>query len=212
MNFLACCGNAMHPWDQFEVESRWLPRSLRCLVVGENPGAATSEYFYACPASYGTDTVVIRMSLLRGLHQQGLILEATLGGFQDAGFLFDHAIRCPLSAKVVARERQNAMRYASRRVRDPVHLRIRLAHATVVWVMGHLASNAVANATGDFPKQRRQISKLPYPGPISRRSKFFVSEYFTWRNESAAPGICEAFAQFAREKFVFDVKGDVAQL
>jgi len=199
----ACCSAVKHPWDEHEVERRWLPRALRCLIIGENPGDTTSEYFYQPPASYASDAVVVRRALLRGLHHHGLIPEPTLEGFRDAGFLFDHAIRCQLPRDDVAAEQHRAMRYASRRVEDPAHLRRRLAESVVVWVMGHLASNAVANITPEFPKKRRRISMPPYPGPVSPSSRFFVSEYLTWRNEAEAPRFCEAFLRFASGKGVF---------
>ena len=201
---LACCGAASHSWDQYQVEHLWLPRRLRCLIIGENPGSEASEYFYAVPKSYVKDAVVVRRCLLRGLHAQKLIREATLEGFRDAGFLFDHAIRCPLPSSVVEDERRAARRYASTRVMNPTHLCPWLSQATAVWVMGHLASNAVANATVEFPKKRRRISMHPYPGEISPRSKFFLSEYFTWRNEKKTPEICQVFTRFARERVIFD--------
>jgi hypothetical protein len=197
---LACCGAANHPWDREDVEHRWLPRALRCFIIGENPGDTTSEYFYHPPSDYNSDTVVVRRTLLRGLHLHGLIPEATLEGFHDAGFLFDHAIRCQLSPEVVGVERRRAMRYASRRVENPAHLQRWLTEAAVVWVMGHLASNAVANATSDFPRVKRLISRPPYPGPIGRGSRFFVSEYLTWRTEAQASRFCEAFRRFASAK------------
>jgi hypothetical protein len=201
---LACCGAEKHQWEKHEVERGWLPRVLRCFIVGENPGDTTSEYFYERPHSYASDDVAVRRALLRGLHQHGLILEATLDGFKDAGFLFDHAIRCQLPSSVINGERQKAMRYSSRRVEDPAHLRPWLAQARVVWVMGHLASNAVANATSAFSKAKRRISAPPYPGSIAPCSRFFLSEYLSWRTESKAPSFCEAFGRFAREKRAFE--------
>lgn len=199
----ACCGAEKHGWDRLEVERRWLPPILRCFIVGENPGDTTSEYFYERPASYAQDEVAVRRALLRGLYQQGLIAEATLEGFQEAGFLFDHAIRCQLSSTVVSSERKKAMRYASCRVWNADHLRIWLAQSRVVWVMGHLASNAVANVSAEFPKQRRKISMPPYPGEIARDSRFFVSEYLSWRTEAEASAFAEAFKRFAQEQGVF---------
>ncbi|MGH7217191.1 MAG: hypothetical protein ACREIG_08150 [Nitrospiraceae bacterium] len=200
---LPCCGAAAHQWNRLEVERDWLPPTLRCFIVGENPGDATSEYFYERPASYASDEVAVRRALLRGLHQQSLIADATLEGFREAGFLFDHAIRCELSSKVVKSEREKAKRYASPRVENADHLRPWLAHARVVWVMGHLASNAVANATAEFPKQRRKISMPPYPGEIAPGSKFFLSEYLTWRTEAEASAFAEALKRFAGERGVF---------
>jgi len=201
---LACCGAEKHQWEKHEVERKWLPRVLRCFIVGENPGDATSEYFYEPPASYASDGVAVRRTLLRGLHQHSLIPEPTLEGFEDAGFLFDHAIRCQLPSRVINAERQKAMRYSSRRVEDPAHLQPWLAEARTVWVMGHLASSAVANADVGFPKQRRRISQTPYPGRIAPCSRFFLSEYLSWRTESEAPSFCEAFGRFAREKGAFE--------
>ena len=200
---LTCCGAEKHRWDQLEVERRWLPPILRCFVVGENPGDVTSEYFHEHPESYTQDEVAVRRALLGGLHQQGLIVEATLEGFREAGFLFDHAIRCQLPSKVVKFERQKATRYASRRVANADHLRSWLAQARVVWVMGHIASNAVANASAEFPKQRRKISMPPYPGEIARGSRFFVSEYLSWRTEAEASTFAEGFKRFAKERGVF---------
>jgi len=72
-----------------------------------------------------------------------------------------------------------------------------------VWVMGHLASNAVANASAEFPKQRRKISMPPYSGEIARDSRFFVSQYLSWRTEAEASAFAEAFKHFAQERGVF---------
>jgi len=200
---LDCCGATDHAWERYDVERRWFPRVLRCLIVGENPGAVTSEYFYARPKSYPADRVRVRRCLLRGLYNEGVIPEATLEGFCDAGFFFDHAIRCQLPKKVVDRERERARRYRSGRVQDPAHLKSSIRQATVVWVMGHLASNAVANASSEFPKELRKISESPYPAPIRPCSRFFVSEYFTRWNESETPDICRAFVRFASGRAVF---------
>jgi hypothetical protein len=198
-----CCG-VEHQWDRHKVESTWLPPTLRCFVVGENPGDTTSQYFYERPVDYRSDEVAVRRALLRGLHQYGLIHEATLEGFKGAGFLFDHAIRCQLPSAAITSERQKAMRYVSPRVERTWHLRPWLAQAKVVWVMGHLASNGVANATTEFPKQRRKISKQPYPGEIACHSRFFLSEYLSWRTEVHAPAFCQAFKDFALQRHVFD--------
>src|SRR5712691_11406285 len=201
---LACCDAEKHQWEVHDVERRWVPRVLRCLIVGENPGDTASQYFYKHPTNYASDAVVVRRALLCGLHKHLLIPEPTLEGFHKAGFLFDHAIRCQLPPRLVNAERQKAMRYASRRVEDPMHLRPLLAQASVIWVMGHLANNAVANAIPELPRQRRRVSMTPYPGGTEPSSKFFLSEYLTWRNEADAPRFCQAFLHFAREKAVFD--------
>jgi len=194
-----CCDAPSHPWDRWQVERLWMPKSLRCLIVGENPGDVPSEYFYEPPADPKLDRVRVRRELLDGLRGVGLIVEPTLEAFCDAGFLFDHAIRCPLPSSTVNRERPKANRYASERVASPAHLVPSLTQARLVWVMGHVASNAVANATTDFPKDRRKISQFPYPGPAGPDSRFFVSEYFHRFNKEETPGIFVAFARFARQ-------------
>src|ERR1700737_4001314 len=127
-----CCG-AEHPWDQYQVPRKWSPTVLRCLIIGENPGKLGSEYFYAVPASFPSDRVVVRKQLLFGLCSQGLISEPTLEGFRDGGFLFDYAIRCNLTPEVVKMERQAALRYAWRRVEHPFHLQRSLSDAGSVW-------------------------------------------------------------------------------
>lgn len=193
-----CCGVSEHQWEKHEVERHWLPHTLKCFIIGENPGDKTSQYFYEKPLSPSSDGVVVRRALLRGLHQHGIIQEVTLESFRDAGFLFDHAIRCQLSSDMVSAERQKAIRYASPRVKNPSHLAPWLTQAVVVWVMGHLASNAVANATTEFPRLRRKISMPPFPVEIRPLSRFFLSEYITWRNETKALSFCEAFKIFLR--------------
>jgi hypothetical protein len=70
----------------------------------------------------------------------------------------------------------------------------------VVWVMGHLANNGIANACSELSKNRRRISLPPYPGEAEPGSRFFISEYFTWRNENKTLAICEAFAAFAHAR------------
>ncbi len=172
-------------------------KSCSILIVGENPGDTSSAYFYREPDSYENDPVAVRRLLLRGLHHHGFIKESTLEGFRNAGFLFDHAVRCQLPAQTIAKERQKALSYQSIRVKDPAHLRPLLSKARLVWVMGHLASNAVANATEEFAKDRRKISTAPFPGPMEKHSRFFISEYLTWRKEGKAIQICGDFADFA---------------
>src|SRR5437867_450626 len=116
---LACCGKAMHPWDRFEVERVWRPQRLRCFIVGENPSGVGAPYFYEAPKRYDDDPVAVRRGLLQNLHSQKLLVSATLEGFQEVGFLFDHAIRCLLPKEVVKKEQNAAMRYASMRVQHP---------------------------------------------------------------------------------------------
>src|SRR5262249_42405750 len=121
-DMLVCCGALEHPWDTYNVEKDWMPATIRCLVVGENPGSTTSEYFYNPPSDYERDRAVVRKGLLHGLHAVGLLSVATLEGFRDAGFLFDHGIRCPLPRDIVKREHRLSKRYASTRVGSAMHL------------------------------------------------------------------------------------------
>lgn len=92
---LSCCKATSHPWDRWQVEQRWMPDPLRCLIIAENPGDVTSEYFYQPPVDPHRDQVRVRNGLLHGLHDAGLLTQPTLEAFRDAGFLLDHAIRCP---------------------------------------------------------------------------------------------------------------------
>lgn len=200
---LACCGNSEHQWEKHRVGQRWFPQPLKCLIIGENPGDVKSQYFYDEPSSYNSDDVVVRRSLLQGLYECGIIQQATLQSFRDAGFLFDHAIRCQLAPSAVNLERRRAMTYKSSRVDGSFHLESSVKQATVIWVMGHLASNAVANVTLEFPKSKRRISKNPFPCGISTSTRFFVSEYITWRNQKRANEFCEAFRIFSDGKVSF---------
>src|SRR5271167_2913271 len=128
-----CCSTLSHRWDQSEVSRLWVPERLFCIVIGENPGSDASEYFYAPPVEYADDPVTVRRRLLRGLYQEDLIAEPTLEGFRDAGFLFDHGIRCSLSRAVIQAERRAARRYQSVRVGKASHLAAYVAQAASVW-------------------------------------------------------------------------------
>jgi hypothetical protein len=195
---MKCCGAKGHPWDRFEVEKRWMPKTLRCLIIGENPGDVSSPYFYEPPADPATDPVLVGRDLLAGLHEKGLIAAPTLEAFRDGGFLFDHAIRCPLPREIVEDERLRAQHFRSLRVAHPEHLRAHLARASLVWVMGHVAANAVANVARDFPKVHRKISQRPFPGPIAPGSRYFVSEYFHRFNGEKKREIVVAFDKHFR--------------
>jgi len=198
-----CCNAVLHPWDKYEVERRWVPEILRCLIIGENPGDSNSQYFYDPPQSYARDRVIVRRCLLRGLCEQGLISAATLEAFQDAGFLFDHAIRCPLSKTAMKAEHRAARKYGSTRVENPAHLGELLSQTAIVWVMGHIASNAVANLCVSFRKEPRCVSKPPFPGELNAGSKFFISEYLTRWHQCESSRICSAFKRFAVERGAF---------
>jgi hypothetical protein len=181
------------PWERYEVERVWVPRPLRCLIVGEGPGFHdTSPYFYEPHPRLGEpkeDPVEVRGYLLDGLHTQGLIEAPTLEAFRDDGFLFDHALRAP--TKIPAHDRTLAKEYRSPLVGDAGHLRPWLRQAPAVWVMGHYASQAVWKATGgEFPPERRSLSRRPY----EVGSRFFVSQYLNCHAAAAIPRICAQFA------------------
>ena len=82
---VACCNAPSHPWNRWDVECRWIAKNLRCLIVGENPGDVTSEYFYEPAPNPNRDRVSVRRELLDGLRGVGLIAEPTLEAFRDAG-------------------------------------------------------------------------------------------------------------------------------
>ena len=198
------CGCRRHSYEQFEVERKWRPHRLRCLIVGENPSDEGQPYFYEEPINYDNDSVVVRRSLLQNLYEREILDSVTLTGFREAGFLFDHAIRCRMSKDEVKKERERAQRYKSERVQNPTHLLPTVREAPIVWVMGHLASNAMANLDADFPKEKRRISRDPFPCPVVPGSRYFLSEYLTERwNKDKWPEIFAAFLTFARTKDVF---------
>jgi hypothetical protein len=118
--------------------------------------------------------VTVRRHLLAGLAAAGLIHSATLEAFRAAGFLFDHAIRCPLPTAMIERERARARKYQSALAASgAAHLYELIEEWPAVWVMGHLARNSVAVAHPSWPRAPRLLTP-PYVEP----PKFFVSPYF----------------------------------
>lgn len=173
---LTCCKAVAHPWGRFNVADSWFPKELRCLVIGENPGDVSSPYFYDPPSNYSEDRVRVRHGLLTGLHACGMLPAARLESFRDAGFLFDHAIRCPLPPSIVKTERSAAHSYSASRVSRPIHLAENLFRAHVVWVTGHLANNAVG------------ISTQPtHECPVSCQSSLSQRSYYQDRSTSFLP-------------------------
>jgi len=170
---MPCC-QQVHPWDQFSVEANWRPPLLRCLVIGENPGSATTAYFYQADRD-----VAVRTILLCDLHRAGIIAAPALDVFRAAGFLFDHGIRCRLSGNEVTTHRRLARGYASPRANAGTHLAPLIRDASAVWVMGNVARNAAAAACPDFPRDTRAVSQCPYPRQIPEAPRFFVSRYLT---------------------------------
>ncbi len=190
-----CCSGP-HPWDLYKVRTNWFPSKLRCLIIGENPGySVNSSYFYQ-PQNSGYDPVTIRRNLLFGLYKVDLIGAQTLQEFQQAGFLFDHAIRCYLSAATIEKERRLATRYKSPRAAAAIHLEPAIKTAPAVWVMGYIARNAVASICSTFPRNQAPIAKSPYPCQIPGAPKFFVSRYLSHLGEKEVLDICKSFAVF----------------
>jgi hypothetical protein len=181
-----CCSKT-HAWDAYDVATRWKPDTLRCLIVGENPGDERSMYFYQ-PAD-DRDPVRVRSNLLNGLKEANLISTPTLHAFRAAGFLFDHAIRCRMSSEQVEAYRRSADRAMPRLPGNAEHLEPLLDEAQAVWVMGRIARKAVASIARDFPVERNHISKAPYPCRL-KRTKYFVSRYLSRMSRSHAATIC----------------------
>jgi hypothetical protein len=92
-----------------------------------------------------TDPVKIRRLLLSQLVVQGLLEKPTLEDFKAKGFFFDHAVRCQIPMTYVVRDRKLARRYQSQLVSTQTHLPRLIKLFDKVWVMGHIARNAVAN-------------------------------------------------------------------
>lgn len=202
---MQCCSEPKHAWDDYRVKTVWLPCQLRCLIIGENPGAIGATYFYDNSHGYDRDPVVVRRKLLCGLHKVGLIHAPTLDAFRDAGFLFDHAIRCHLPSAEVRKERNCADRYDSPRAKSATHLKSLVQKAPKVWVMGRVARNAVAALNCGLPEdwekgktKAKQIAKPPYPIQVPQENpRFFVSCYFTrFTSSKEVEAICKRFRNF----------------
>jgi hypothetical protein len=188
---MSCCGQAAHAWDQFRVATEWVPDRLRCLIVGENPGSATTAYFYD-----GNREVAIRSLLLEGLYRVGIIAASTLSAFRNAGFLFDHGIRCHLAGAEVATQRRLARTYSSPRANAATHLTAFIRSASSVWAMGYVARNAVAAACAAFPRDARDIARCPYSMQLQEAPKFFASRYLTRAPREDVAAIFREFGAF----------------
>ena len=184
-----CCQTA-HPFDTFQVTERWWPKHERFLIIGESPGGRGSPYFYDL-----AHAVRIRRNLLLGLESCGLIPSQSLEAFKESGFLFDHAIRCPLPVTEVKYEWRRARGYSSFRTATANHLHPALSSFQIVWAMGYLARNAVACADISFPRERRGLD-APYVVEGVRR--YFVSRYLLHISDGKIITICEAFKAFCK--------------
>jgi hypothetical protein len=158
------------------------------LIIGENPGAVDSPYFYDM-----TRSVRVRRNLLKGLESCGLISSQTLEAFKTGGFLFDHAIRCPLPVAEVKREWRRARRYESLRTANAAHLLSSIKDFQYVWIMGYIARNAAALLDKQFP---RHIRGLDIPYIASGSKPYFVSRYLLNVGDAEVAKICERFKIF----------------
>jgi hypothetical protein len=192
-----CCTDK-HPFDQFAVVEKWWPGKIKCLIVGENPGAADSLYFYDRHQAEGSDPVHVRKYLLAMLKTHGLIKDPSLGAFREAGFAFDHAIRCPLPQEVVEKERQAAQRFRSERAHRAEHLRDVLGRVPKTWAMGLIARDAITFVLG-MEQVKRKLHP-PYSMSADGRTRLFISEYVTWHSPKHHADIGTAFKRFLNEQ------------
>jgi hypothetical protein len=180
------------------VAQHWWPERLTCLIVGESPGRPGADYFYDRIPSERPDPVVVRGNLLLGLSEVGLLAAPTLEAFRDAGFAFDHAIRCQLPMSVISVERELAAMYESPKAAAADHLKPLIDVAPNVWAMGNLARNAVVIPYPDVPRHRGSITKEPFPGGLPGMPKVFVSRYLSHIDFDEVLRIAGRFVLFFR--------------
>jgi hypothetical protein len=165
---------------------------MRCLVIGENPGAPSSPYFYD-PIAPDGDPVGVRRLLLPALVARKLITKPTLCAFKDDGFLFDHGIRCQLPKKVMDLERARAGRMRPSLADNATHLGEALLLAPKVWVMGGVARAAIASQVKEL-----RVTAKSLKDPYVLNEKFFVSHYLRPRFDKPEDirAIVDHMAQF----------------
>jgi hypothetical protein len=194
----ACCGTS-HQFDTGNVAEEWWPERLKCLIVGESPGSPGSSYFYdSLPedADLDRDPVEVRRYLLAGLSDAGLIAGRTLSAFRDAGLAFDHGIRCQLPSRIIEAEWRRALRFRSNRAHRAVHLKQGVRQAPRVWIMGHIARDAVrwVNELANVIEERPLDP--PYVIETDRTPKLFVSRYLNHYAARQVHTIVAAFQKF----------------
>ena len=184
-----CC-NTVHAADRLNVEETWWPKIPRCLIIGESPGNPGSLHFYD-PIPVGRpDPVSIRHHLLNELVAVGLLQVATREDFTERGYFFDHAVRCQIPMKNVKHDRQRAKKYQSELVGKQNHLARLIESFDVVWVMGHMAGNAVANL-GLITADTRSLIPAYTEG-----RRFFISPYVRQYPSYKPHDILAAFVAF----------------
>ena len=155
------CSHKNHPFDSRHVRENWLPQQLNCLIIGENPGSTSSPYFYDPIPNNRGDPVRVRSQLLKMLSQIGIVSSPDLIAFKSAGLVFDHGIRCPLDSKAeITRQRHLAAGFHSPLAHEAAYLRPLIERAHKVWVMGHIARDAVVFLLKDKePGMRDKLSR-----------------------------------------------------
>jgi hypothetical protein len=186
-----CC-NTVHQADRLKIEEKWWPKVPRCLIIGESPGNPESLHFYGPIPDGRADPVSVRRRLLKQLVVEGLLQAATLEDFKEAGYFFDHAVRCQLHMEIVESDRKLAQRYQSKLVVTQDHLMKLIERFDVVWVMGYMARNAVATL-GFIPPDRRGLIPAYTIG-----RKFFISPYVRPYQNYGPHEIVTAFAAFQK--------------
>ena len=133
---------------------------------------------------------MVRRHLLPGLAATGLIKSPTLEAFRTAGFVFDHAIRCQLPTTTIQAEHKLARRYSSPRAHAATHLVDSVGAARQVWILGHIARDAVTHVCG----LRDRRSRITPPYIPQAEPRVFVSQYF--RRFDSPPVVLEIIEQF----------------
>ena len=184
-----CC-EGPHSFDSRRVRDSCWPEELQCLLIGESPGPPGADYFYDSVPDNARDPIVVRRHLLPGLVATGLLNSPTIEALCAAGFGFDHAIRCQLPTATIKHEYKLARRYASPRAHAATHLAELVGAARKVWILGHIARDAVTHVCG--LQDRRPRITPPYILPEDPR--IFVSQYF--RRFDSPSAVREIIAQF----------------
>lgn len=187
MAIKSCC-STQHPFETFNVRNNWWPSTPKYLIIGESPGGPNAHYFYD-----EEHCVRIRRNLLMGLHRFQLISDPTLEEFKNGGFLFDHSIRCHLAPMEIKREWRRARKYESPRAAAAHHLVPSLSVFPIVWIMGYLARNAVADLDAQFP---RAMCGLSAPYIPEKSTRYFVSRYLLNIGDREILSIVERFKHF----------------
>jgi len=153
-----------------------LPTGCSVLVAAEadvpnhrgEPGSSGSRLFLRPNTERYSRSRGCEGNLLAGLSEAGLLAAPTLEAFREAGFAFDHAIRCQLPMRVISVERDLATVYESAKAEVADHLKplIDAAPTPKVLAMAYLARNAVVMPYANVPRDRGSITNEPFPGRL----------------------------------------------